>query len=52
MFQPIKKLKEKIKGKLILSSGMSAKLEMYFKDKKIEIYGEKVAEAMMAHGIV
>ena len=41
-----KKVKEKINGKLTLSIGRAAKLELFYKKKRIEVYGETVAEAL------
>lgn len=41
-----RKVKEKINGKLILSTEDSAKLELYYQDKRIVVYGEKAEEAM------
>ena len=41
-----RKIKEKINGKLILSTEESAKLELFYKDKQVTVYGEKAEEAM------
>ncbi len=40
------KIKEKINGKLILSTSNSAKLELYYKEKEIVVHGPKAEEAM------
>ena len=41
-----RKVKEKIQGKLLLSTETSAKLELSYKDKTVIVYGEKAEEAM------
>lgn len=40
-----KKIKEKINGKLILSTTNSARLELSYKDKEVIVYGAKAEEA-------
>ena len=41
-----RKVKEKIQGKLLLSTETAAKLELSYKDKTVIVYGEKAEEAM------
>ena len=41
-----RKVKEKIQGKLMLSTETAAKLELSYKDKNVVVYGEKAEAAM------
>ena len=41
-----RKVKEKVNGKLVLSTEEPAKLELYYKEKQIVVYGEKADAAL------